>query len=156
MKYQLSKHIVSQASAKNIPLPVVNTILMGKADTMFVSVNHDNCTKCGVKKTRMTGVVNYNKTRYAIDVVVCDKCNLAITVHLSNYSVRTPIRIDQNITHYECDCPDCGKSFRVTARTWEKFIEQTTHKCKGGKRVDLVADEHKGLTGKYALPKEVK
>lgn len=158
MQYRLSQHLVTQANAKNIPLPVVEMVLHDFSQTRFIStMNHDKCNKCATPKTRVTGVTNYKGTRHAIDVVVCDRCSLAITVHVSNYSAVTPIRADQpEVKYFIRYCPECNKPFRVTARTWEKLSEQTMHGCKNGVRTDLISDEHRNMKGKYYLPKKGK
>ena len=155
--YRLSRHIVEQANAKNIPVPVIDMVLHDFSVTRFVSImHHDKCKKCANAKFRVTGVCNYQSKRYAIDVVVCDTCLLGITTHLSNYSAVTPIRADQpNVKFFIRECPECAKPFRITARTWEKLSEQTMHSC-NGVRTDLIADEHRNMKGKYYLPKEGK
>lgn len=150
MKYRITRHLQEQANAKQIPMQVVNTILEGKSEIYFPSVwNHDKC-KCGFAKSCLSGIMTWEGKRHAVSVIVCDTCVVAITTHKMPEAGCTPLRADQpNQKKYERTCADCGRRFTITARTWEKLSEQTMHKCKHNKRVDLIADEDRDKKGKY-------
>ncbi|NBS70008.1 hypothetical protein EBT31_14000 [bacterium] len=150
MKYRITRHLQEQAGNKKIPMPVINAILEGKSEIFFPQVwSHDKC-KCGFPKTCLSGIMKWENVRYAVSVIVCDTCGVAITTHKMAEAGCTPLRADQpNVKKYERECADCGRNFVVTARTWEKLHEQTNHKCKHGKWVDLIADEDRNEKGRY-------
>lgn len=152
MKYRITRHLQEQAQLKAIPMPVINAILEGESPIYIPQVwHHDKC-KCGFAKSCLSGIMNWDGKRHAVSVIVCDTCVVAITTHKMAEAAVTPIRADQpHVKQYHRSCGDCGRNFTITARTWEKLSEQTMHKCKHNRRVDLIADEDRNKKGKYFL-----
>lgn len=152
--YRVSNHLWSQAQAKGIPAPAVVAVLEQRTELHWIRVNGvGKCQRCGITKHEHNGVwVSENGHRFAIGIVVCDRCRTAITTYKANDEGCTPIRADQNIRQYQRKCADCDKKFIITARTWEKLSEQTRHKCHG-RVVDLIAEDDKDKRGRYYLGK---
>lgn len=146
-------HIWKQANDKKLPHGAIQQVLEGKSATFYTRKQGlGKCKFCGNDKHELNGIGQWEGKRYALGIVICPNCEIAITVYQMNNEGCTPIRPDQwarGERRYIRSCGDCGKSFTITAQTWEKLHEQTAHKCRNGKRVDLISDEHKGLTGKY-------
>jgi len=149
---RIRKHILKVAQDKNLDINAVNEIIENRCDIRYIRTHGlGTCRDCGTAKHEMNGFgkAKHNGKRYAYGIVYCPKCEWAITVYINNDEGCTPIRPDQkNVKQYPRKCNDCGRKFTITARTWEKLKEQTTHKCRG-KVVDLIADEHRHLTGIY-------
>ena len=147
---QITKHLIEQANKKGISLGAVNVVLENKADVnLRRERKHDICERCTNPKWEWSGIGKWQNIKFAITTIVCDTCKKAITVYEMDESGCTPLRGDQpNVKGYDRPCADCGRKFHITARTWEKLREQTTHKCKG-KVVDLIADKHQDMKGKY-------
>lgn len=152
MTVLLRKHIFTVAQDKKIPLPAIHEVANKKSAIFYVREKGLGTCDCGVAKHGWNGIGTISGVRYALEMVVCPNCGDARTVYLMNNAGCTPIRPDQwarGERKFQRSCGDCGKSFAVTAQTWEKLSEQTMHKCKNGKRVDLIADEHRDMKGKY-------
>lgn len=147
----LRNHIWTQAEKKGIDKRAVLELANRRSAIFYIRERGLGKCDCGVAKHGWNGIGSIDGVRYAIEMVVCPKCGDARTVYMMNNAGCTPIRPDQwakGQRKYERKCDDCGKKFLITAQTWEKLREQTTHKCKG-KTVDLIADEHKDMKGKY-------
>ena len=155
MQVLLRNHIYTQANKKKLSIPAVHELAEKKSPVFFIRESGlGKCDSCGTAKHGWNGIGNINGVRYALEMVVCPTCGDARTVYMMNNAGCTPIRQDQvakGVKRFERKCDDCGKKFTITAQTWEKLSEQTMHKCKNGKRVDLIADEHRDMTGKYFL-----
>ena len=147
---RITKHLIEQAAKKGIDMGAIQMVLDNKADVnLRRERKHDICDKCMTAKWEWSGIGSYKGIRFAITTIVCDTCKSAITVYEMDENGCTPLRGDQpNVRSYQRPCGDCGTTFTITARTWEKLREQTTHKCKG-KTVDLIADKHRDMKGKY-------
>lgn len=153
MKVLLRNHIYTQAHKKELSVPAIEEIAHQRSQVFYIRENKlGKCDSCGTAKEGWNGIGTIDGVRYAIEMVVCPTCGDARTVYMMNNAGCTPIRQDQwnsGQRRFTRQCGDCGKSFVITAQTWEKLSEQTMHKCKNGKRVDLIADEHRNMTGKY-------
>lgn len=148
---KIAKHIYNVAYRKGLPAQAIQEIISGRSQVRFVRTQGlGKCQRCGHNKHEVNGIGKLpNGERYAIGIIICPKCEVAITAYLNNNEGCTPIRPDQKgVTQYRRECGDCGRKFLITARTWEKLKQQTTHNCKG-QTVDLIADEHRTLKGAY-------
>lgn len=151
MRPILRKHIWEMAEKKGIDPRAVEEVADKKSNIFYIRERGLGKCRCGVAKHGWNGIGNIAGKRYAVEMVVCPNCGDARTVYMMNNAGCTPIRPDQwarGERKYERKCDDCGKKFTITAQTWEKLREQTTHKCRG-KVVDLIAEEHKDMKGKY-------
>lgn len=147
---KITNHLVTQAQNKKIALGAIMQVLEGRADIVLKRERmHDICERCTNPKQGWTGIGKYQNERYNLTTIVCVTCDNAITVYEAEEECCTPLRGDQpNQKAYKRTCADCNRHFTITARTWEKLREQTTHKCKG-KSVNLIADKHQEMKGKY-------
>ena len=151
----IRNHVWVQAQKKGIDPRAILEVANKKSPVFFIRQNGLGKCDCGVAKHGWNGIGNIDGKRYAIEMVVCPKCGDGRTAYEMNDATCTPIRPDQwakGQRKFERKCGDCGKKFTITAQTWEKLSEQTTHKCRG-KVVDLIAPHHKDKRGKYHLEK---
>lgn len=139
---EISAHITKQANAKNIPLEAISAVI-GQRVGLLKSVQSPHkpnsaCTQCGVQKQDWSPIspIVLNGVSYGVKVVVCTRCDLAITVYLDERTEgNTPIRLDQwarNVRQYSAKCYDCGKRLVVSSTDLETCKRQTSHTCKGG------------------------
>jgi len=150
---RITKHLIAQATAKKIPMEAIHLTLAQRAGLNRLRTDGvGKCNRCHTTKHEWQG---YGETakgeRYAVAIVVCPTCDVATTCYLAGDKGCTPIRRDQwakGQRQYTRRCGDCGKRFTITARTWEELHAQTLHKCHG-ETVDLISDEHRGLSGEY-------
>lgn len=153
MQVLLRNHIFVQAEKKNISVSAIHELANKRSAIFYIRESGlGKCSTCGTNKQGWNGIGNIDGVRYALEMVVCPTCGDARTVYMMNNAGCTPIRADQwarGERRFSRSCGDCGKAFTITAQTWEKLSEQTMHKCKHGKRVDLIADEHREMKGKY-------
>ena len=148
----IRNHVWTMAQAKGISPKAIQEVANKKSSVFFIRQHGLGKCSCGVAKEGWNGIGTIDGVRYAIEMVRCPQCGDFRTAYKMNNDGCTPIRPDQwarGERKFERKCDDCGKKFVITAQTWEKLSEQTMHKCKNGKRVDLIADEHRDMKGKY-------
>lgn len=136
---RLSNHLIRQANEKKIPMVVIQQIIDEKVSLLKADIkSRDNiCRDCGsVKKgySNITPIV-INGVSYSAKVVVCVRCDLAITVFSDELlKGNTPIhqyQWDKGMRTYSPKCPTCRKSFHITSRNLDECVRQTTHTCNG-------------------------
>jgi hypothetical protein len=148
----IRNHVWKMAEAKGISPKAIQEVANRKSSLFYVRTHGLGKCSCGVAKEGWNGIGTIDGVRYAIEMVACPKCGDFRTAYKMNNDGCTPIRPDQwarGERKYERKCGDCGRTIRITAQTWEKLREQTTHPCKNGKVADLIAEEHKDMKGKY-------
>jgi hypothetical protein len=147
MNYRLGSHAKDVCKDKHFPEAIIYMAVDTQwGDTRMLKTITGNCNTCGNSKKSLTVVGQFRGTTYKFEIIHCSTCRKVITIHLPYDLGVTPIRKDQAIKSYKRTCNDCGREFTISATTWERLAKQTFHKCKGVE-CDLIADEHKHLTG---------
>jgi hypothetical protein len=141
---EMTHHIAEQARKKGIPLPVVEAVIrqqvgIQKSPQDF-SKRDRLCRWCGTVKQewRTYSPITHNGKTYGVKVVVCTKCDEAITVYADErLEGNTPIRRDQwekGMRQYTAKCHGCGRSFIIRSMDLAQCKRDTTHTCNGKTR----------------------
>jgi hypothetical protein len=136
---KLTQHIIKQSNEKHIPLPVVQTIANQQVSLLKADMtNRDRtCTKCGYNKKSYSNItpIVVNRVSYMVKVVVCVKCDEAITVFpdemLKGYTAIHNYQWENGMRQYTAKCHDCHKRFTIDSRSHAECVRKTTHNCKG-------------------------
>ena len=136
---KLTQHIIKQSNEKHIPLPVVQTIANQQVSLLKADMtNRDRtCTKCGYNKKSYSNItpIVVNGVSYMVKVVVCIKCDEAITVFpdemLNGYTAIHTYQWDNGVRQYTAKCHDCHRRFIIDSRSHAECVTKTTHNCKG-------------------------
>lgn len=136
---KLTAHIVKQSAEKNIPLIVVKAIADGEVSLLKTMMsNRDKiCTKCWNTKQGRSNItpIVVDGIGYKAKVVVCVKCDEAITVFPDEMGDGyTPIheyQWSQGLRQYTAKCHQCQKRFVINSRSHAECVVKTTHNCKG-------------------------
>lgn len=139
---KLTAHIVKQANDKKIPVAVVQTVANKEVSTLSADMtNRDNiCRNCGYTKRSYSNItpIVIAGVSYSIKVVVCVKCDEAITVfpdeQLEGYTPIHSYQWAQGKRSYTAKCHECGKKFVIDSQSMAECVRRTTHNCNGETR----------------------
>ena len=141
---RMTQHIKNQAEQKRIPIPVVEKVVLQQVGIhkaqQDITKRDCRCRWCGTLKQewRTYSPIVFQGKEYGVKVVVCVKCDEAITVYADEaLEGNTPIRRDQwdkGMRSYSAKCHDCGRRFMIQSMDLAQCKRDTTHTCKGKTR----------------------